>query len=565
MSSGYKIVLSGSKTAVSDFRHSNWIGFLGCIPSNYPKMPYSREIMENIFFPTQSDDEGRLKFAPYSLRKIEAALLEYGFTKDEVIIADPRKLDRAIGPETKAIGLTVHDPLGYSAVSQLNACLFRLINWWPAPSYTAAAFGDIIKNPLLKKYNSKLIIGGPGIWQLEEHPEMFKEWGIDCLVSGEAESIAGPLFESAVKGEAVLPERAASGKPLRSDKVPIIRGPSTGGVVEITRGCGRGCQFCTPDLLFFGSIPKENILKEVEIEVRHGIRRIELHSEDALFYGRKLGSFEVNHEAIVDLFTSVKKFPGVRQVATDFFACSTIKSAPKTVKAMSEIMELDKKHPGYVETGLETVSPRLVQNIMPGKVKPYTIEEWPDVIDDALGILDDNHWFTVASMMTGLPKETEQDVIRSIEFIDRIKHHNVFVWVFPLMPLRAMLKNAAKWAPEYTPLRQELILKATRHSISLINREAPRILKVLPVWARPPALLALKYVTGMTLHFFKGADEAIARHEDRLNLYKDLQYAHNKEGEAVMHVSSVVNELVKIGGGSTTLLPEEEQNLLQGS
>jgi hypothetical protein len=97
-------------------------------------MPHSREIMESIFFPTHSDDEGRLRFASYSLRKIEAALLEYGFTRDEVIIADPRKLDRAIGPETKAIGLTVHDPLGYSGVSQLNACLFRLINWWPAAS-----------------------------------------------------------------------------------------------------------------------------------------------------------------------------------------------------------------------------------------------------------------------------------------------------------------------------------------------------------------------------------------------------------------------------------------------
>ncbi len=547
MPAGYKIVLSGSKTAVSDFRHSSWIGFLGCIPSNYPKMPCGREIVESVFFPTRSDDEGRLKFAPYPLRKIEAALLEYGFTEDEVIIADPRKLDRAIGPDTRIVGLTVHDPMGYSAVSQLNACLFRLIGWWPAPSYTAAVFDEIIRNPLLKKYNSKLIIGGPGIWQLEEHPEMFREWGIDCLVSGEAESIVGPLFESVLKGEP-LPERASSSRPMRSDKVPLIKGPSTGGIVEITRGCGRGCQFCTPDLLFFGSIPKENILKEVEIQVRHGLSRIELHSEDALFYGRKPGNFEVNHDAVVDLFTSVKKFPGVKQVATDFFACSTVKSAPKTVKAISEIMGLDRKNPGYVETGLETVSPRLVQNIMPGKVKPYSIEQWPDVIDDALGILDDNHWFTVASMMTGLPKETENDVIRSIEFIDRIKHHNVFVWVFPLMPLRAMLKNAAKWAPEYTPLRQELILKATRHSISLINREAPRILKVIPVWARPSALLALKYVTGMTLHFFKQADQAIVRRDDRLKLYRDLQHAHNPEGEAVMHVSSVVNDLIKISG-----------------
>jgi hypothetical protein len=33
-------------------------------------MPYSRQIMESVFFPTQSDDEGRLKYAPYPLRKI---------------------------------------------------------------------------------------------------------------------------------------------------------------------------------------------------------------------------------------------------------------------------------------------------------------------------------------------------------------------------------------------------------------------------------------------------------------------------------------------------------------
>jgi radical SAM superfamily enzyme YgiQ (UPF0313 family) len=144
-------------------------------------------------------------------------------------------------------------------------------------------------------------------------------------------------------------------------------------------------------------------------------------------------------------------------IGTDFFACSTVKSAPTTVKAISEIMRIDGKHPAYVETGLETVSPHLVRSIMRGKVKPYTIEEWPDVIDDALGILDDNHWITVASMMTGLPKETEKDVIESIEFIDNIKHHNVFVWVFPLICHSGRsARTRRKWAPEYMPLRQEL-------------------------------------------------------------------------------------------------------------
>jgi hypothetical protein len=50
------------------------------------------------------------------------------------------------------------------------------------------------------------------------------------------------------------------------------------------------------------------------------------------------------------------------------------------------------------------------------------------------------------------------------------------------------------------------------------------------------------------MRFLKGTDEAIARSEDRLNLYKDLQYGQNREGEAIMHVSSVVNDLVKLAG-----------------
>ena len=539
---GYKIVLTGDKAAISNYRGFNWIGFVGCLPSNYPKAPRNRDLMESIFFATNSD-EGRLKIAPYGIRKIEAALREYGFSEDDVIVEDPRKLGRVIGPNTKAIGLTVHDPMGYAAVSQMVACMFRLINWWPAPSYTAMAFNDLIRNPLLKKYSSKLIIGGPGIWQLEEHPERFAEWGIDCLVDGEAEGIVGPLFEQAAKGEK-LPEKTR-GRPMKSDEIPLLRNPSSSGIVEITRGCGRGCQFCSPDLLMFRSIPKERIMKEVELEVKHGLHNITLHSEDALFYGRKMGSFEVNHDAIIDLWKTVKKYPGVKRIGTDFFACSTIKSSPRTLKEMAEIMEIDKKDPGFVETGLETVSPQLVQMIMPGKVKPYTIEQWPEVIDDALGILDDNNWFTVASMMTGLPKETEADVIRNMEFIDDIKHHNVFVWMFPLMPLRSMRKQVGKWMPQYTPLRQELILRATVHSVNMIDRHADLLLKPIPSHLRWIAIKFLKYVSSKMVQFLKEA-EGFIETEDRLNLYKDLQSEINSEGEAVMQVSNVVKELVSI-------------------
>lgn len=42
----------------------------------------------------------------------------------------------------------------------------------------------------------------------------------------------------------------------------------------------------------------------------------------------------------------------------------------------------------------------------------------------------------------------------------------------------------------------------------------------------------------------KGSEKAIAKGEDRLKLYKDLQSTYSDEGEAVMHASSVVTELI---------------------
>jgi radical SAM superfamily enzyme YgiQ (UPF0313 family) len=58
-------------------------------------------------------------------------------------------------------------------------------------------------------------------------------------------------------------------------EIPVIRrAVAGGGTVEITRGCGRGCQFCSPDLLAFRSIPKDRILQEVEVLVRNGQRGI---------------------------------------------------------------------------------------------------------------------------------------------------------------------------------------------------------------------------------------------------------------------------------------------------
>jgi hypothetical protein len=143
-----------------------------------------------------------------------------------------------------------------------------------------------------------------------------------------------------------------------------------GGTVEITCGCGRGCQFCSPDLLAFRRISQKTGYpaggrgagqKRPAGHLPPPLRR------RAVLRTRRLGSFDVNHDAIVDLFTSVRKNTRAYWASGPTFlpARRSSQPAPMTVKDISESMGIDgKNHPGYVEMGLETVSPHLVKSII---------------------------------------------------------------------------------------------------------------------------------------------------------------------------------------------------------
>jgi hypothetical protein len=134
-----------------------------------------------VFFPTPSDDDEvrLLLLAPYALRKIER-LCPAGsrlWRKGCIIVAETRAswtglLSARRRKSDRAADSALPDGV-YSAVSQLHASIFRLINWKPTPSHTAISFSGLISHSPLKMFNSWLIIGGPAgnIWQLGEHPE----------------------------------------------------------------------------------------------------------------------------------------------------------------------------------------------------------------------------------------------------------------------------------------------------------------------------------------------------------------------------------------------------------
>jgi radical SAM superfamily enzyme YgiQ (UPF0313 family) len=111
------------------------------------------------------------------------------------------------------------------------------------------------------------------------------------------------------------------------------------------------------------------------------------------------------------------------------------------------------RYPSYkkdfisVEVGIETGSVRIMRELMPNKAKPYSIEEWPELVVQAMGVMNDHAWHPLATLMTGLPDETEDDTLATLELLDDLKGINAFFTPLLFIPLEDCLLRKSKVLP----------------------------------------------------------------------------------------------------------------------
>lgn len=454
--SGYKIVLTADRTLMSEYHQHLFLGFSACVPRGI----VSDSLYFSVFCPSvETNGNGSVVVAPNGTRKIEAALLDRGFRREDIIVAHPDQLDKVVGPETKVIGFTENDPLGIGPATSTFTHLFG------GGAYMALKFREALNHPSIKKFRPKIIVGGPGAWQLENE-QIRRELGIDCVVIGEGEKTAPSLFESALNG-GKLPE-VVHGELVPTEEIPVIREPSVDGIIEIARGCGRGCDFCEPTLLWYRSLPVDNILKEVDVNLRVG-RQPCLHAEDVLRYQAK--GLEINKEATVELFKTVKNHPGVNAVGISHFALSSVASAPDLIEEISRALDVSKDLPMGGQTGIETGSPKLVEKHMVGKCKPFKPEDWPEVVVNAFEILSENRWNPCATLIMGLPGETEKDTELTIELVERLREFESFMVPLFFVSMGELRNRAESFTLEkMTPKHSELLLKCWEHNFNWIPR-----------------------------------------------------------------------------------------------
>src|SRR3989304_8919729 len=182
----------------------------------------------------------------------------------------------------------------------------------------ALEFQKLVTHPSIKKFKPKIVVGGFGSWQLERK-HMTDKYGIDCvLIGGRPDTIVG-VFKKALNGEGLQRVVRTDEKLSKWDytMMPLAKHAAIHGAVEISNGCGRNCQFCTPTVQRKVDVPLEKIVREVAVtanEFKGEGTNITLVTEDLLLYGAKGKSFVPEEETVVKLVESVAGFPNRKRV-----------------------------------------------------------------------------------------------------------------------------------------------------------------------------------------------------------------------------------------------------------
>jgi hypothetical protein len=475
---GARIVLTAPLTEIID--HAGYF-----IQMSMASLPMWLEGILNKKYPewrkVEYNDDGSARYMPAGVRVLETSLLRR-FPASDIVCCYPQDLDRFIGPDTRVVAVSTHNPLGVTFAAGVYASIFGSAKQPINSHYARECFATIKASP--HRAGFKVIVGGSGGWQITQN-NAYDDLSVDCVVEGRSESEQTlALFEQALAGQE-LPRQIDVAHPTSRNDILFPDKRTTFGVVEMTTGCGRRCQFCVPDLNPQIDLPKDKILGAVRANVREGNKQISLATEDMFIWGQvhtNTPFYFPNREALLDLFSAVVDTPGVEQHVLSHATIAPAVVDPILIRELSA--KLLDKSPIHLPTlsthpkkkalvpliGLETGSVRLAKQVMPSKGVPFPIDEWPSVVIRGLEILNQYNWFPAITLIIGSPGETDDDVRATLDLIYEVERRGLFAFFIPSVftPLHDTRMEKAKGVAEtaeFSPLQWQLMMKCWKMNL----------------------------------------------------------------------------------------------------
>jgi len=433
---GYPIVLTADRSLMADYD----ILFDGMLTASQTTITPA-PIMNSLLMPKpRNTADGRARTAPLGLRRVEAALLAGGFMADDVAVVNEDQLGEAIGPNTRIVGIAAGEPLGLGMNTNTMAGIMG------GQIYPKVMFRRLLRTVHQQLSTNaslaKVIMGGAGAWQLKDHPEQLATLGIDHVISGYCEGNIAEVYRQIIAGQQLPP--VIAGENIPATDIPPMLHPSTMGVVELSRGCGLGCSFCTIACVPMRHLPAETIIADMRTNIAAGNTSIAALSEDFFRYGAK--GLKVNPALLIELLGKLRTLDGLKLIQIDHANVISIAAySDDELRTVHDLLvgKIQHDYP-WVNVGVETGSGELLRkNGGAPKMGTCPPEEWEDYCVAQLDRLRRAGFFPMVSLVLGLPGETPEDVAKTMSLVNRLKNDRISV--FPMF--YAPLDDAASPAP----------------------------------------------------------------------------------------------------------------------
>jgi radical SAM superfamily enzyme YgiQ (UPF0313 family) len=510
-----RFVLISDTTLSRNYRSVPLLDFLASAPTD--ALPSS--IYSFLKGPPPPATGGRAALAPYAIRKLEASLLR-DYTKDEVVVAQEDHIADFVDEDTEIIGVSTMDPLGLGPLTMSYSVFFET----KAPAYVHREFETLLAkvNRARAGKKAKLMVGGPGVWELTVRPEELEKNSIDFAYQGEADDIATDLFryvaeESGEKTEFFRgyqtfnaefhKEWQANSKFISRyqfskqfptlDEIPDIVNPSVKGMVEVMRGCGIGCDFCEVTLRPLRYYEPERVRREISVNVRAGMSNAWLHSDEIFAYqhGR---NFVPNEDAILDLMNVVMSTPGIGHTNPTHGRISIPAAYPELMREMAEVIRSGPDNWIGMQVGIETGSDRLAAKHMPNKTLPLKVGPdgtWGDIVWKGTYTMNKYYWRPAFTVQVGQAGETPDDNWETVALINRMSNSSLETgapFEFTVTPMQnvplGLLKSRDFSSLKLDPSQLAVYYACYKHLAKISSRNATR--------ASSETGLASRYVTG---------------------------------------------------------------------
>ena len=375
--------------------------------------------------PIKTDSFGRAMSVPLGLRRVESALLEFtNLSEQDVVCTTPEALGKLLGDWVKIVAFSSSDPLGRGMSNTTTT------NFWKGELYSSYWTRRMLEQIAQAKvgYNFKIVAGGGGAWQLAYDRQGASKLNIDVIFDGYFETSGPKLFTDIIDGKEV--DEYICQRQTAVDKIQPISGASVLGAIELSRGCGRGCGFCTMASKKMDHVSADIICADVQTNVANGVTSVVSGSEDFFRYGA--AGLKPDFEKLCDLLSKMRTINGLSFMQIDHAnITSVLQLTDEQLTEIRKLLTWEKKTDYlWVNMGVESANGELVAANCPGKISPFRPDDWEDMVKETADKMTRNGFFSVFSVILGLPGETPADIEKTLKLVKMLgKQHAV---IFPI-------------------------------------------------------------------------------------------------------------------------------------